>query len=263
MGGYRVKKRLGQHFLSSTDVLDRLIGVIAPQPDEAIVEVGPGQGVLTTGLADKGARVTAVEFDRDLIPALEKRFAAYPHVTIINADFLNWRPESERFALVGNLPYNLTSPVIEWCLEHRESIDRAIFMVQKELAERLAASPDSKAWSPLSIFTQLHFDPAIAFDVSPIAFEPPPGVTSSVITLYPHEAPAIEHEGIFRSVVRAAFAQRRKQLTNNLSRAFHVRAETVREVLEEMSLPATVRAEQVTIEQFLALTKHLRARTIV
>lgn len=263
MTGYRAKKRLGQHFLISDEVVCRIVDTIQPQPGETLVEIGPGQGVLTGALASRDARIVAVEFDRDLIPSLEKRFASTGKVTLINRDFLSWQPTLDRFALVGNLPYNLTTPVIEWCVTYRSYIARAVFMVQKELAERLAASPDTKAWSPISIFTQLCFDVKSVFDVPSTAFEPPPQVVSTVISLRPAQSPAVDDMPRLQKVVRASFVQRRKLLTGNLTKAFHIPMSTVREVLAQVGLPVSVRAEQVTIEQFLALTRDLAARRIV
>lgn len=263
MGGYHTKKRLGQHFLISQEIIDRIADTVDPRPDERVVEIGPGQGVLTSALAERGAQITAIEFDRDLIPTLEKRFRDADNVAILNQDFLRWQPDIDAFVLTGNLPYNLTSPVIDWCVAHRTAIIRAVFMVQKELAERLAAVPDTKAWSPISIFTQLCYDVSLEFDVPPAAFNPPPAVVSSVIILTPRSGDEVGEIAGLRKVVRASFAQRRKLLTNNLTKELHLSGETAREVLQECGLPVDVRAEQVAIEQFLKLTQHLAARTIV
>jgi 16S rRNA (adenine1518-N6/adenine1519-N6)-dimethyltransferase len=263
VGGYHTKKRLGQHFLTSDAVIARVVETIAPQPGETVVEIGPGQGVLTAALASRDIQVTAIEFDRDLIPALEHRFGDSENVTIINLDFLKWRPSFDRFVLVGNLPYNLTTPVMEWCVTWHGSISRAVFMVQRELAERLAAAPDSRAWSPISIFTQLCFQVELAFDVPPTAFEPPPAVVSSVISLQPTTGTRVDDMPALQRVVRSGFAQRRKLMTNNLTKELHMAADGARDALANCGLGIDVRAEQVTIEQFLKLTAYLRARKIV
>ena len=263
MPGYRPKKRLGQHFLISASVIRRIVDTIQPHADDKIIEIGPGQGVLTTALAETGANITAVEFDRDLVGALEKKFSKHGNITLVNHDFLTFEPDVECYLLVGNIPYNLTSPIIDWAIAHHEQITRSVLMVQKELAERLAASPGGKAWSPISIFTQLHFDVGLEFDVPPEAFKPPPEVTSAVVALQPHGGITVEYPEAFDTVVRAAFSQRRKQLVNNLTGSIHMKREDARTAIQELGLASGVRAEELSIEQFLALTQHLVSRNIV
>ena len=181
MKGYRPKKRLGQNFLQSQAVVTKLIELIDPRSEERIIEIGPGRGALTAVLALSGASITAVEFDRDLIGGLSKLTAQHPNVEILNQDSLKYEPSIGDFKLVGNIPFNITSPVIDWIVRHRMSVTRAVLMVQKELAERLAASPGSKNWSPMAIMTQLHVRIKICFDAAASSFRPPPKVVSSVI----------------------------------------------------------------------------------
>ena len=134
MGSYRAKKRLGQNFLKSQIIIDKLIEVVAPQPGERIIEIGPGRGALTMSLASSEALITAVEYDKDLISYLTKLLAGCDNVEIIQADFLKYQPSSTGFKLVGNIPYSITSPVIEWIVAHRDSITGGYLMVQKEMA---------------------------------------------------------------------------------------------------------------------------------
>ncbi|HPC10784.1 MAG TPA: 16S rRNA (adenine(1518)-N(6)/adenine(1519)-N(6))-dimethyltransferase RsmA [candidate division Zixibacteria bacterium] len=264
MPGHRPQKRLGQHFLVSAEIVQKLIDLIAASPEDVIVEIGPGRGALTVPLAASGARVVAVEFDRNLAGPLAASLRGYARTTVLNQDFLAFDPERaglERFVLVGNLPYNLTSPVVEWAVQRRAHILRAVFMVQREVAARLCAAPGGKDWSPLGIFTQLVFEAQRRFDVGPEHFRPRPKVHSAVVELRPRtDAPAAP-EG-FEPVVRAAFARRRKQLVNNLAPALVPDAAAAQRAIAACGLPAQVRAEQLTTEDFFNLTRRLRSGSI-
>ena len=166
MPSYRAKKRLGQNFLISDEIVNRIAQLINPVKGEKIIEIGPGRGALTLRLAEMKTAVTAVEFDRDLIGHLQELLSEYPDIKIINADFLDYLPEWRKFILVGNLPYNITSPVIDWTIRYYSRITRAVFLIQKEVAHRIAASPGNKDWSPLTIFTQLYYNVRLCFDVA-------------------------------------------------------------------------------------------------
>ncbi|MEE8578000.1 MAG: 16S rRNA (adenine(1518)-N(6)/adenine(1519)-N(6))-dimethyltransferase RsmA, partial [candidate division Zixibacteria bacterium] len=214
-------------------------------------------------LAKLDTRIIAVEFDRDLIGYLTKLTRSYGNVTIVHQDFLTFVPPDGEFALVGNLPYNLTTPVIDYCLKYRKQLSQAVLMVQDEMAARLAASPGEKGWSPVSVFTQLCFSVERAFSVPPTAFRPVPKVNSAVIQLLPLESEIEAKDALFEKVVRAAFGQRRKLLTNNLITSLDLKAEIARSVIADSGLPDDIRAEQMSIEKFLELTKHLKAHTIV
>jgi 16S rRNA (adenine1518-N6/adenine1519-N6)-dimethyltransferase len=262
MGGYRAKKRLGQHFLQSQAIIDKIVELVEARPVDRIVEIGPGQGALTAALAQSGASVTAVEFDRDLSAYLEKLRDEYPNVEIVQGDFLSFDPEGSEIKLVGNIPYNITSPVVDWIVAHRDHLSRVYLMVQRELADRLASSPGSKDWSPIAIFTQLHFDIRRCFDVAPEHFKPPPKVMSSVIEFVGRESVVVEHYDRFEKLVRASFAHRRKTMVNNLSSELMLSKESLRDILARGDLDENVRAEQVTIAQFLELTKLLLAHNI-
>ena len=254
MSRYRAKKRLGQNFLKTASVISKIIEAIAPQDKQHIIEIGSGRGALTLPLAESGVPLVAVEFDSDLIGYLTKLMEKYPHVTIVNLDFLTYEPEIENYTLVGNLPYNITSPVIEYACEHIDQIESAYFMTQKEVAVRVCSQPGTKDWSPLAIFSQLYFDINLLFDISPKHFSPPPQVTSSLIELLPKAKREIEQREVFTALVRQAFHQRRKTLLNNLVPAVTGDAEVVRKLLAQSELDEKVRAEQVSTEQFLTLT---------
>lgn len=266
MGSYRSKKRLGQNFLQSAKVIERIIDLVQAGPSDTVVEIGPGRGALTEPLAESGAHLVAVEFDRDLAPRLRKSLRDYDNLSVIQQDILDFDPAAQvtgNFILVGNLPYNITSPVLEWVTEHRRSIRRAILMMQREVAARVAGSPGSKDWSPLSIFTQLHFDVSVEFTVPPGAFRPPPRVTSAVVLLSPRKAVHIDHPDAFESVVRQSFAQRRKLLVNNLDDLTGVPPSRLRQQLADIGLPHDIRAEQMTISDFIRLTSRLVAEDII
>jgi len=262
----RAKKSLGQNFLKSRSIIGRILRQLQPEPDDTVVEVGPGKGALTLPLAHSGVVLWAVEFDREMVAFLQPRLSDFDNVHLINADFLTFNPLQhgiDRFKLIGNLPYNITSPVLDWCLQQHESVDRAVLMMQKELAARLCGSPGSKDWSPLAIFTQMYFQVERCFNVAPHHFSPPPQVTSSVVALSPLRPPRAALTPALEKVVRTSFLHRRKQLINNLVGEMLPDTDTAREILAEMGLPATVRAEELSLERFLTLTDALAARKLI
>lgn len=262
MNRYHAKKRLGQHFLESDSVISQIVEVVAPESNDQIIEVGPGMGTLTKMLADSKAQIKAIEFDRDLMDALRRSLSDCGNVEIINADFLNYQPDWGSFKLVGNLPFNISSPAIDWTIKHRSRIISVVFMVQREVAKRLASSPGSKDWSPLAIFTQLHYGVEICFDVSPQSFNPPPKVTSSVIRLTPHDSIGTPNPELFERVVRTGFRQRRKLLTNNLVPDIIGNRADLDKLLGELDLAKNCRAEELSIAQFLKLTKAIELASI-
>lgn len=265
MAGYHPKKRLGQNFLISDHITDKIVSLACRDSNPDVIEVGPGQGALTVRLADSARSVTAVEFDRDLIQALGRRLSGKKNVSIINDDFLRMIPDPAQFGsfvLVGNLPYNITSPVLDWCVRFRNQIERVVIMVQKELADRVTAVPGGRDWSPLSIFTQLYFDASIAFEVPPSAFKPEPKVMSAVVELTGRDFEPDVDMSAFSSLVRAAFKQRRKQLVNNLVPDIVADSDAARNLLARADLAPDCRAEQVTTEQFFKLTRLLASDII-
>ena len=262
MAEHRARKRFGQNFLISDSVISRIIEAIGPSESDTIIEVGPGCGALTGPLAESGARVLAVEFDRDLIARLKRLLGPYENVTVVNQDFLTFRPEDHGlkvFKLIGNLPYNITSPVLQWAVDHADYVVSACFMMQREVAARLCSDPGSKDWSPLAIFTQLAFETEKRFDVKPSSFRPQPRVTSTVVTLTPRRETVTEIPSGFERVVRTSFGQRRKQLVNNLVPELAGDAEEARAVLERAGLAADARAEQLSVDDFFRLTREIES----
>jgi 16S rRNA (adenine1518-N6/adenine1519-N6)-dimethyltransferase len=260
---YRAKKRFGQNFLSSEQIARRIVELL--EPGFPIVEIGPGRGALTVPLAEMGESLIAVEFDRDLINHLKKVTAGYGNVAVVNADFLTFEPPKDlvEFSLIGNIPYNITSPVIDWCLRYRNRLHQVVLMVQKELARRITSQPGSKDWSPLSIFTQLAFETEYRFEVSPRAFIPPPEVTSAVVDLRPRSRELPADYAAFERVIRASFRHRRKLLKNNLVPDIIPDDTAAHDILEHIGLSGRSRAEQVTIDQFLKLTHYLLSRNMI
>lgn len=257
MPSYYAKKRLGQNFLKSKEIIDKLVEIINPQGDEKIIEIGPGRGTLTLPLASSGATIQAVEYDRDLIEYLKKLLSGYSNVQIINNDFLTYEPPFERYKLAGNLPFNITSPVIEWAIRHHHQITGAYFLVQREVAARLASSPGSKNWSPIAIFTQIYFDIRVHFDINPRHFQPPPKVTSSFIELISKKVADIKHYKQFEKVVRTGFKTRRKILINNIVPDILPDNALAHKLFIELNFDKHCRAEQLSTEHFLRLTNLL------
>lgn len=259
---YRAKKRLGQHFLISKETADRIAALAEPGSGKVVVEVGPGRGALTLPLARSGARVIAVELDRDLVGYLKALLRDFDDVTVLNQDFLAFDPNEHRlsqFVLVGNLPYNITSPVVDWIVQHRLLIPRAVLMVQREVADRLASKPGSKAWGPLGLLTQLHYHIEARLQVAAAHFRPRPQVGSTVVELTRLAGRTPRPPVQLEEVVRWAFEHRRKMLTNNLLPHLGLEAAVLRRMLGDLGLAENVRAEQVTTEQFIALTERLLA----
>jgi 16S rRNA (adenine1518-N6/adenine1519-N6)-dimethyltransferase len=254
MGGYHAKKRLGQNFIKSSDIIDKIIHSINPQADDIIIEVGPGRGALTLPLAESGANIIAVEYDRDLIGYLSKLLSKYINIELIHGDFLDYVPTVTNYKLVGNLPYNISSPVIEWSTKNHNNIIECYLMMQREVAERLSSSPGSKNWSPLAIMTKMYFEISNLFDISPKHFNPPPKVTSSLVNLKPVDNKIKSNIHLFEKVVRCSFIQRRKTLLNNLVPTIIPTSDKANIIFEKLDIATKTRAEQLTIEQFLKLT---------
>ncbi|MGR8918105.1 MAG: 16S rRNA (adenine(1518)-N(6)/adenine(1519)-N(6))-dimethyltransferase RsmA [Gammaproteobacteria bacterium] len=216
------RKRFGQHFLVDDYVIGRIVELIQPMPGEPIVEIGPGGGVLTAPLLDAGAALTAIEIDRDLAGTLERQFAARPNFTLVTADVLSvdfaaLTAGRRGWKLVGNLPYNISTPLILKLLEAAVPCREMIFMLQREVADRLAAPAGGRAYGRLSVMTQRRAAVELCLDVPPACFDPPPKVDSAVVRLRPLAReldPA--HERRLGTIVRAAFSRRRKTIANAL-----------------------------------------------
>jgi 16S rRNA (adenine1518-N6/adenine1519-N6)-dimethyltransferase len=259
-------KALGQHFLSDRSILQKIVDIIAPRKDELVIEIGAGKGALTFPLADRAGKVIAIEKDKAFIPLLregKKDNLVLVEQDVLRLDFQNLLADEAAFRgrvkLAGTLPYSISSPLLFKVLKDKDLFTACVFLLQKEVAERLGAQPGSKDYAPLSILFQVHFDIRLRFTLAPGAFSPPPKVRSTLVSLEKRPQPLFEisDEDRFRRFLRTAFAQRRKTLLNNLkSSPFSIGL--LRESFLRFSLKDTVRAEQLSIGQFVALFETLR-----
>ena len=258
------KKHLGQNFLHDSSVIDKIVQAVDPKPGDAIVEIGPGQGALTFPLLKKHGGITAIEFDRDLHAPLQAAAREHGVLRLIEGDVLGvdfsalaaeLAPAGGKIRLVGNLPYNLSSPILFHALDHAPAIRDMHFMLQKEVVERMAAGPGSKVFGRLSVMLQAYCAVTPLFIVPPGAFKPAPKVDSAVVRLVPKPADKVEviDHRTFANVVRAAFGQRRKTLRNALNGV----ADPAR--IEAAGLRADARAEQVEVTGFVRLANLLAA----
>ncbi len=256
--GKAAKKSLGQHFLHERGIVDKLVLAIDPRPGDRIVEIGPGQGALTFPLLDRHGALTAIEFDRDLLEPLTAAAKAHGVLTLIHADVMNIDfsalagdspADDRRIRLVGNLPYNLSSPILFHALDHASAVRDMHFMLQKEVVDRMAAGPGSKVYGRLSVMLQAYCTVTALFNVSPGAFRPPPKVDSAVVRLVPRppEQIGIDDPRRFADVVRASFGQRRKTLRNAVSSVC-----TVEQIIAA-GIDPQHRAEQLEVADFVRL----------
>ena len=267
----RASKRLGQNFLIDKGVVDDIVYAADIAEGEAVLEIGPGIGTLTQGLLEAGANVIAVELDKKLPAVLAETLAGYENLRIIQGDILKVDilkiMNDQPFKVVANLPYYITSQIILTLLEKKLPITKLVTMVQREVAERMVATPESlsaakesaKTYGALSVAVQFYTEPRIAFDVPPSAFLPSPEVTSSVIVCDVRKTPTVEVEDdkFFFRVVRASFGQRRKTLINSLVGAGFPR-ELISKALERSDIDSQRRAETLSLEDFATLSNNLR-----
>jgi 16S rRNA (adenine1518-N6/adenine1519-N6)-dimethyltransferase len=257
------RRALGQHFLRDAGLARAIVDLVAPTPCDAVIEIGPGEGALTTELTRRAGRVTALEVDRDLATRLRAR--GLDRLEVLDADARTWdyaalaRPDGGRVLVVGNLPYSVGKPILEALVSARTALDEMALMLQREVAERLAAAPGSKVYGGLSVLTQLYCDVRLALRVPPGAFRPPPKVESAVVHLrvLPEPRVALTNERRFHAVVRAAFAQRRKMLANSLAAGLSLPLGAARAAAARAGIDPRRRAETLTIHEFAELTKRL------
>ncbi|MEZ5360290.1 MAG: 16S rRNA (adenine(1518)-N(6)/adenine(1519)-N(6))-dimethyltransferase RsmA [Candidatus Zixiibacteriota bacterium] len=261
----RPKKSLGQHFLSDPLIVNDIIAAIAPKKGETIVEIGPGEGVMTLPLVNTEANIFAVELDRRLAPQLAKEFHERENFQVLEADILSLDPRKlglDAFSVVGNLPYNITTPIMDWLLTYHELIDRAVFMMQKEVGERVASPPGKRARSTISVLTELYYDCKKVCDVPPESFTPPPKVDSVVIKFTRHgrqyDIPNFER---FRKFVRFCFSGKRKSLVNNLNSAYPIPKDEIEAIVTDLTGESKIRAEQLSLDQFIKLASTIFERT--
>ena len=253
------KKNLGQHFLHDQRIIANIVHAVDPQPGDRLVEIGPGQGAITFPLLDRHGELTVIEFDRDLIFPLTEAAHAHGTLTVIHrdvlqVDFTALAGSEGPLRLVGNLPYNLSSPILFHALEHASVVRDMHFMLQKEVVDRMAADPGSKVYGRLSVMLQAYCTVIPLFDVPPEAFRPPPKVDSAVVRLIPRapETIGIDDRTRFANVVRDAFGQRRKTLRNALSKLCDSAA------IEAAGVRPDARAEQLPVADFVRLANSLR-----
>jgi len=251
----KMSKKLGQNFLIKRGIVDEIVHAAELTPGEPVLEVGPGIGTLTQGLAQSGADVTAIELDRRLLEVLDTTLASYDNVRIVHGDVLkldvptimNHKP----FKVVANLPYYITTPIIMSLLESKLPIERLVVMVQKEVAFRMVAKPGTKDYGALSVAVQYYTEPDIVLDVPPKSFLPAPAVTSSVIRCVLRDKPPVDviDEKLFFRVVKAGFAQRRKTFANTM-KTTGLSKDRIEELLAKANIDGQRRGETFTLQEF-------------
>ena len=255
----RADKRLGQNFLIDENVVRQIVEAAELSEADTVLEVGPGIGTLTQGLAESKAKVVTVELDTRLLPVLATTLEGYDNVRVVHGNILKVNIMEEvgapEFKVCANLPYYITTPIIFALLEKRLPMERLVAMVQKEVAERMAAQPGGKDYGALSVAIQYYTEPEIAFIVPPTSFIPAPAVDSAVIVCKRRSKPPVEvcDEGLFFRVVKAAFSLRRKMLSNSLKN-MGIKSEQVAKWLELAGVDGKRRAETLSLEDFAKLT---------
>ena len=263
---HRSKRRFGQNFLVDRNVVDRIITAVNPSPAETIIEIGPGRGVLTSGLIEKAGRVVAIEFDRDLVPQLREKFSDVADLRLIEADaltidFCDVIQPAQTARVVANLPYNIATAILQRLIEMRHCINDMTLMLQREVVDRIAAEVGSSERGFLSVLVEAYCEAEKLFDVPPQAFRPRPKVWSTVVHLRvrPQMAVEVKDEELLWKVVSAGFAQRRKTILNNLRDA----PESIQELLKkrggasivlcDAGIPPLRRAETFALEDWALL----------
>lgn len=257
---HRARKRFGQNFLHDSNVIRNIIASIGIVPGQNIVEIGPGMGALTEGLLQGAAgRLTVIELDRDLVPVLLAQFSDYPDFKVHQADALKFdfsqlANDNERLRIVGNLPYNISTPLIFHLLSFSALIKDMHFMLQKEVVQRLSATAGNRNYGRLSVMAQYHCQITALFEVPPQAFHPQPKVDSAIVQLIPYEKPPFlaRDYSCLENVVRTAFGHRRKTLRNNL------KGLVTESQLASIGIDPGVRAETLTPADFVRISNVLQ-----
>lgn len=273
--GFSFKKSLGQNFLIDRNILEKIIRVANVTKETGVIEIGPGFGALTEKLAQHASKVVAFEIDKRLLPILDETLAEYDNVTIIHSDILKADlheainthfQQGQDLIVVANLPYYVTTPILMKLLEEKLPIRGIVCMMQKEVAERISAKPNTKQYGSLSIAVQFYGEAETSFYVPNTVFIPRPNVDSAVIQITLHKKPPyqVEDERLFFEIVRAAFAKRRKTIVNNLASHFNERfsKRDIEMLLEEAGIDPKRRGETLAIDEFVELAntffRHLR-----
>jgi 16S rRNA (adenine1518-N6/adenine1519-N6)-dimethyltransferase len=250
---HRPRKRFGQHFLADLSVIDAIVRAIAPRAGQAVVEIGPGLAALTQPLVERLGRLTVIELDRDLAQRLRR----HPQLDVVESDVLQvdfgqlaQRLGAPRLRVVGNLPYNISTPILFHLLEHVAVVEDQHFMLQKEVVDRMVAEPSTADYGRLSVMLQWRYEMENVLDVPPEAFDPPPKVDSAVVSMVPRAAPAPVNPKLLSELVQVAFSQRRKLLRHTLGRWLEQRAFAG-------NFDVQRRAEEVPVDEYLALAAQL------
>jgi len=253
--GLSLSKRLGQNFLISEQAVDQIVASACLSPEDTVLEIGPGIGTLTQGLAETGARVVAVELDARLVEVLTTTLEGYDNIRVVHGDILKTdisrEIQAERYKVVANLPYYITTPIIMTLLERRLPIELLVTMVQKEVAQRMVAPPGGKDYGALSVAVQYYTEPELLFDVPPTAFVPAPAVDSAVIRCTVRTKPPVNvaDERRFFRIVKGAFSQRRKTLSNAL-KTTGLNSEQIASFLTQAQINPMRRGETLSLEEF-------------
>lgn len=267
--GFNFSKSLGQNFLTDKYIIDEIICGADIGPEDTVVEIGPGIGVITCEAAERARRVIAVEIDKNLIPILGETLAGFDNVEIINEDILKLDvkrlisgEKAENVKIMGNLPYYITTPIIMKLLEEGVKADSITIMMQKEVADRIKASPGTKAYGALSVAVQYYCTVEKIADAPRSAFVPQPNVDSTVLKLHmrSERAAQIGDEKLFFDCVKAAFSQRRKTLLNSMQTLKGADRELIRDTLEAAGIDPARRAETLTIEEFARIANEVEKR---
>lgn len=256
--GIHMTKKLGQNFLIRKEVVDGIVEAGSVKEGDTVLEIGPGIGTLTQGLAETGANVVAVEVDRQLIGVLAKTLQGYQNVRVVHGDILKLDISreilSEKYKVVANLPYYITTPIIMMLLEQRLPVEVLVAMVQKEVAERMVAKPGGKEYGSLSVAVQYYTEADIMFTVPPASFYPSPSVESAVIRCKVRDKPPVDvlEEKAFFRIVKAAFSQRRKIFSNTL-KAAGIPSELIVKMLDKAGIDGGRRGETLSLAEFAAV----------
>ena len=254
---HRPRKRFGQNFLHDPVVIDKIISAIHPQPSDTLVEIGPGQGAITLPLLQAGGRLTVIELDRDLVEPLQRRCSGQGDLQVHNSDALEFDfcaiAPASGLRVVGNLPYNISTPLLFHLLDQHRCISDMHFMLQKEVVDRMAARPGNGQYGRLSVMLQYRCRVTPLFNIGPGAFRPPPRVTSAFVRLEPYHEPPVQiaDAALFATLVKQAFSQRRKTLRNTLRDLLDAGE------IEALGIDPSARAETLDLPTFAALANRL------
>ncbi len=264
-GKFRYKKGLGQNFLHNTSKLGQMASLIDVKAGDTVIEIGPGAGALTQRLLATAGKVIAIEIDREAIAKLKEKLGEPDNLAIINADFLEFNLDAmlksinSKVQVVGNIPYYITTPIIEKLIEHKAMISRAFLTVQKEVGERMAAREGSKTYGSLTVYCQYHADVKMLLKIDRKSFFPIPNVDSAFVSMDFTKTPMLDvkDEALFFKISRAGFGQRRKMFMKNLKRELGIGSGELEEAFRTLSIDDKARAETVSIIKFAELTNLL------